>query len=79
VLTDNRHGRVAGVQTNASDGKAEREVAAKTLIAVAAPGKRVTVGADKASDTFVEAYRDVKVLPHVAQNTKRIGGRSTSF
>jgi len=40
------------------------------------PGKRVTVGADKAYDTmgFVKACRDILVTPHVAQNMNRIGG-----
>ena len=38
------------------------------------PGEhRVTVGADKAYDTrdFVSECRNMKVTPHVAQNTKR--------
>ena len=76
VLTDNRHGLVVNVQASASDGKAERDVAAQMLTGVAKPGKRVTVGADKAYDTrgFVKACRDITVTPHVAQNTKRIGG-----
>jgi len=36
----------------------------------------VTVGADKAYDTkgFVKACRELKVTPHVAQNTNRLGG-----
>ena len=39
-------------------------------------GHRVTVGADKAYDTrdFVSECRNMKVTPHVAQNTKRSGG-----
>ena len=42
----------------------------------AKPGKRVTVGADKAYDTkgFVKACREINVTPHVAQNTHRNGG-----
>ena len=76
VLTDNRHGLVVNVQASASDGTAEREVAAQMLSEVAGPGKRVTVGADKAYDTrgFVKACRDINVTPHVAQNMNRIGG-----
>ena len=37
---------------------------------------RVTVGADKGYDTrdFVAECRNLKVTPHVAQNTKRSGG-----
>jgi len=76
VLTDNRHGLVVNVQASTSDGKAERDVAAQMLVDFAKPGKRVTVGADKAYDTggFVKACRAINVTPHVAQNTKRIGG-----
>ncbi len=46
------------------------------LADVAGPNMRVTVGADKAYDTkgFVKACRDIHVAPHVAQNTKRVGG-----
>lgn len=38
--------------------------------------RRVTVGADKGYDTrgFVKACREMKVTPHVARNTRRIGG-----
>lgn len=76
VLTDNRHGLVVNVQASTSDGTAERDVAAQMLADVAGPGKRVTVGADKAYDTrgFVKACRELKVTPHVAQNIKRSGG-----
>jgi hypothetical protein len=76
VLTDNMHGLVVNVRASQSDGRAEREVAADMLAEVAKPGKRITVGADKAYDTrgFVKACRDTNVTPHVAQNTKRVGG-----
>jgi transposase len=76
VLTDNLHGLVVNVKASASDGRAEREVAVQMLAEMAKPGKRVTVGADKAYDTrgFVQACRDLNVTPHVAQNTKRSGG-----
>ena len=76
VLTDNRHGLVVNVQASASDGTAERDVAAQMLADVAGPGKRVTVGADKAYDTkgFVKACREINVTPHVAQNLNRNGG-----
>ena len=76
VLTDNRHGLVVNVQASTSDGTAERDIAAQMLAGVAAPGKRVTVGADKAYDTkgFVRACREINVTPHVAQNVNRIGG-----
>ncbi|MEQ6436620.1 IS5 family transposase [Comamonas sp. w2-DMI] len=76
VLTDNQHGLVVNVQASTADGTAEREVAAHMLCDVAAPGKRVTVGADKAYDTkgFVSACREMNVTPHVAQNLNRKGG-----
>lgn len=76
VLTDNRHGLVVNVQASASDGTAERDVAAQMLSGVSKAGKRITVGADKAYDTrgFVKACREINVTPHVAQNTNRIGG-----
>lgn len=76
VLTNNRHGLVVNVQASTSDGTAERDVAAQMLADVAGPGKRVTVGADKAYDTrgFDKACHELKVKPHVAQNIKRSGG-----
>lgn len=76
VLTDNRHGLVVNVRASQADGKAEREVAQAMLADVAQPGQRVTVGADKAYDTkdFVQACRTLNVTPHVAQNTRRLGG-----
>jgi IS5 family transposase len=46
------------------------------LADVALPGKRITVGADKAYYTrgFVKACRENNVTPHVAQNSNRVGG-----
>jgi transposase len=76
VLTDNQHGLVVNVHASQSDGYAERDVAAQMLADVAATGKRITVGADKAYDTrgFVRACREMNVTPHVARNTARSGG-----
>ncbi len=76
VLTDNRYGLVVNVKASTAGGTAERDVAAQMLTDVAKPGKRVTVGADKAYDTkgFVKACRERNVTPHVACNTGRIGG-----
>jgi hypothetical protein len=73
VLSDNRRGLVVPA---ASDGTAERDVAAQMLAGVAKPGKRVTAGADNAYDTkgFVKACCEINVTPHVAQNTSRNGG-----
>jgi hypothetical protein len=76
VLTDNRHGLVVNVQASTSDGTAGRDLAAQMRVDVSGPGKRVTVGADKAHDTkgFVKACRDINVTPHVAQSLNRNGG-----
>ncbi len=76
VLTDNRHGLVVNVQASEANGTAERDTAAQMLEGVSGAGKRVTVGADKAYDTrgFIAACRKLRVTPHVAQNTTRIGG-----
>ena len=63
-----------------ADGHAERE-AAKAMMndAVQAtnnPEACITLGADKGYDAkaFIEALTDMKVIPHVAQNT--LGRRS---
>lgn len=76
VLTDNRHGLVVNVCASQANGRAEREQAADMLEGVANPGKRVTVGADKNYDTrgFVARCRQLNVTPHVARNTRRMGG-----
>jgi hypothetical protein len=78
VLTDNGHGLMVNVRASTSHGKAERDVAEQMLADVASPRKRVTVGADKAYDTkgFVKACREMRVTPHVAQNTNRNGSRA---
>jgi transposase len=78
VLTDNHHSLVVNVQASTSNGTAERDVTALMLADVVVPGKRMTVGADKAYDTkgFVKACQDIKVKAHVAQNMNCIGGRA---
>ena len=74
TLSDNRHGLIASAMVTTADGYAERE-AAKVMIAyakqVADENAQITVGADKGYDAaeFVQALTDMKVLPHVAQNT----------
>ena len=74
TLSDNRHGLIANARVTQADGHAERE-AAKAMIAdavqAAAGDAQVTLGADKGYDAaeFVEALREMKVVPHVAQNT----------
>jgi transposase len=80
TLTDNRHGLVVNAMVTQADGFAERE-AAKAMVwdarqATASADTEVTLGADKAYDAaeFIEALKDMKVTPHVAQN--KAGRRS---
>ena len=74
TLSDNRHGLIASAMVTTADGHAER-VAAKAMISdakqVAPEQAQLTLGADKGYDAaeFIEALADMKVLPHVAQNT----------
>lgn len=84
VLMENRNGLVTGTRLTQATGTAERQAALDMIEQIAGrDGHRVTVGADKAYDTqdFVEDLRDLKVTPHVAQNTKNrssaIDGRTT--
>lgn len=76
TLSDNRHGLIANARVTHADGHAERE-AAKLMIADAVQATvddvQVTLGADKGYDAaeFIEALQDMKVVPHVAQNTSR--------
>jgi IS5 family transposase len=81
---ENRNGLVTGTRLTQATGTAEREAAVDMAEEIAVrDGHRVTVGADKAYDThdFVRDLRDLKVTPHVAQNTKNrssaIDGRTT--
>lgn len=82
VLTENRNGLVVDTRLTSATGTAEREAALAMLASL--PGEaRKTVGADKAYDIepFVEGCRDIRVTPHVAQNTtnrqSRIDARTT--
>lgn len=61
-----------------ANGTAERN-AALVMLEQLPGGYRVTVGADKGYDTrrFVAECRNLKVTPHVAQNTARSGGSVT--
>lgn len=74
TLSDNRHGLIASAVVTTADGYAERE-AAKVMMAdakqVAHEQAQITLGADKGYDAaeFIEALTQMKVLPHVAQNT----------
>ena len=84
VLMENRNGLVTGTRLTQATGMAEREAAVDMAQQIAGrDGHRVTVGADKAYDTqdFVQDLRELKVTPHVAQNTRNrssaIDGRTT--
>ena len=75
TLTDNRHGLVANAVVTTADGHAERE-AAKAMVGDARqvkdnPEIEITLGADKGYDAkeFIDALQEMKVTPHVAQNT----------
>ncbi len=78
LLIENRHGLIVDAMATVADGYAEREAA--TLMVSApwqrAPGRRRTVGADKAYDVadFVELMRELNTTPHVTQNVTRPGG-----
>ena len=75
TLSDNRHGLIASAVVTIADGYAERE-AAKVMIHDAVqlkgdPAIEITLGADKGYDAkeFIDALQEMKVTPHVAQNT----------
>jgi transposase len=82
LLMENRHGLIVDGRLGEASGTAERDVAEDMVAAV--PGRHpVTIGGDKNFDTaaFVAAMRELKVTPHVAQNTTNrrsaIDGRTT--
>lgn len=78
LLIENRHGLIADARASVADGYAEREAATGMLCDQwqRVPGRRRTVGADKAYDThdFVAWTRAVGTTPHVTQNLTRKGG-----
>ena len=82
TLSDNRHGLIASAMVTQADGHAERE-AAKAMLGDARQAEpdeeiEITVGADKGYDAkeFIDACIELKVTPHVAQNTS---GRSSAL
>ena len=82
TLSDNRHGLIASAMVTQANGYAERE-AAKAMLGDArqvVPDEKVeiTLGADKGYDAkeFIDACIELKVTPHVAQNTS---GRSSAL
>jgi transposase len=82
ILTENRNGLVVNVRLTQASGTAERDTALEMLVGKSM-ARHVTLGGDKGYDTraFVEALRELKVTPHVAQNNSNrrsaIDGRTT--
>lgn len=78
LLIENRHGLIADALATTADGTAEREAGLLMLHAQwqRAPGRRRTVGADKAYDVreFIDLTRELGTTPHVTQNLARPGG-----
>ncbi len=78
LLIENRHGLIADAMATTADGTAEREAGVLMLHAQwqRAPGRRRTVGADKAYDVheFIDLTRELGATPHIAQNLARPGG-----
>jgi len=75
LLVENRNGLILNTEVFQANGTAERDAALIMLEQI--PGtKLVTVGGDKGFDTFgfVEECRNLRVVPHVAQNDQRRGG-----
>ncbi len=75
LLVENRNGLIVDAEVFPANGTAERDAALLMLEQI--PGtKQVSVGGDKGFDTFgfVEECRNLRVVPHVAQNHKRRGG-----
>ena len=82
VLMENRHGLIVDATLTHATGTAERE-AALTMLGRLLGRHRITLAADKAYDVadFIAKLREIKVTPHVAQNTSNrrsaIDGRTT--
>jgi len=75
LLVENRNGLIVDAEVFQANGTAERDAALVMLEQI--PGTRpVTAGGDKGFDTFgfVEECRNLRVVPHVAQNLERRGG-----
>jgi hypothetical protein len=78
LLIENRHGLIVDAMATTADGTAEREAATLMLHAQwQAPGRRRTVGDDKAYDTFefADLMRELNTTPHVTQNLGALGGQ----
>jgi transposase len=81
VLMENRNGLVAHSCLTHATGTAERD-AAIALVDRMAPGRRITLGADRGYDVagFIAALRARRVTPHVAVDGRvsRLGVRRNS-
>jgi IS5 family transposase len=75
LLVENRNGLIVDAEVFQANGPAERDAALVMLEQIRGT-KLVTVGGDKGFDTFgfVEECRNLRVVPHVAQNDARAGG-----
>ena len=75
LLVENRNGLIVDAEVFQANGTAERD-AALIMLEKLAGTQSVTVGGDKGFDTFgfVAECRNLRVVPHVAQNHKRPGG-----
>jgi hypothetical protein len=75
LLVENRNGLIVDAEVFQANGTAERD-AALVMLEKLRGTQPVTVGGDKGFDTFgfVEECRNLRVVPHVAQNDKRRGG-----
>ena len=73
--SENRNGLIVSAMVTRADGYAEREAAKRMLgdgrQVEPDPRTEITVGADKGYDAqeFIDACREMKVMPHVVQNT----------
>jgi len=79
VLMENRNGLVVQTRLTRATGTAEREASLEMVAEKRKQkpqGRRFTVGGDKNYDTseYLAGLRQLRVTPHVAQNTARRGG-----
>ncbi len=75
LLVENRNRLIVDAELFQAKGKAERDAALVMLEQIAGT-QPVALGADKGFDTFgfVEECRNLRMMPHVAQNHTRRGG-----
>lgn len=68
LLMENRNGLIVDAALTQATGTAEREAALTMLDRRRAPGRRITLGADKAYDVtgFIGELRHRKITPHIA-------------